>query len=1050
MHRDETSREDQGRQLEQSYSGHIDLLMLAKHAFEQRLLSLSHLDESKATLQNEGSGSHLSDLKDESVNEVINSHREENQAFDLASHAHLIHSRLSGGIAPVSTLTAHSHGFDPSHIVADFFKQLARLPESWSLGSSGLVPDPTQTFSDAARLQRHDGLTRGEYDIQSSNVTSHDRTEQLHEALFVENAINVGPIDAASWNTSLDFISVPVSPPSQTSIFDYLTPDPPASGLTPAAQLLGELSGVAPSTSQVECNFDHSSGAAQITSQSLGPISGSTTAPSAIATSTTSVIVTATEQAPTIIGAMAGQATTDATALQPFGAVQISDPDFGKTETVTVTLDQPGNGVLGNLGGGSYDAAHGIYTASGSAAQVTADLKGLVFVPTAHEVAPGQSVTTGLVIAVNDGLGGSTSDATTSVIVTATEQAPTIIGAMAGQATTDATALQPFGAVQISDPDFGKTETVTVTLDQPGNGVLGNLGGGSYDAAHGIYTASGSAAQVTADLKGLVFVPTAHEVAPGQSVTTGLVIAVNDGLGGSTSDATTSVIVTATEQAPTIIGAMAGQATTDATALQPFGAVQISDPDFGKTETVTVTLDQPGNGVLGNLGGGSYDAAHGIYTASGSAAQVTADLKGLVFVPTAHEVAPGQSVTTGLVIAVNDGLGGSTSDATTSVIVTATEQAPTIIGAMAGQATTDATALQPFGAVQISDPDFGKTETVTVTLDQPGNGVLGNLGGGSYDAAHGIYTASGSAAQVTADLKGLVFVPTAHEVAPGQSVTTGLVIAVNDGLGGSTSDATTSVIVTATEQAPTIIGAMAGQATTDATALQPFGAVQISDPDFGKTETVTVTLDQPGNGVLGNLGGGSYDAAHGIYTASGSAAQVTADLKGLVFVPTAHEVAPGQSVTTGLVIAVNDGLGGSTSDATTSVIVTATEQGINGLAVDTSTLMTATEAGALHHQPQPGDIHNGLVSLTYEHNDVIYPVVSLPPPSSAQGQLRAALLNANWSMMESGQDNHHVTPDLYSEDHVMTPTQNAPEHLTLPSSHIDDGHAPLFHDFHGH
>ncbi len=256
------------------------------------------------------------------------------------------------------------------------------------------------------------------------------------------------------------------------------------------------------------------------------------------------------------------------------------------------------------------------------------------------------------------------------------------------------------------------------------------------------------------------------------------------------------------------------------------------------------------------------------------------------------------------------------------VLVGATALPPTITGTVADQAATDNATIAPFGNVTIADANLGQTETVTVTLSAAANGSLTHLGGGSYNAATGVYTDTGSAAAVTAALDGLVFTPTLHEVAPGQTVTTGFTVADIDSAAQTATDGTTSVVATAVATRPGITGTTTSEAMTDATTLKPFANVTITDVNFGQTETVTVTLSAAASGILSNLGGGSYNAATGVYTDIGTAALVTAAVDALIFTPITPESSSGATVPVSFTIGDTDTAGASAGVATTNVVIT--------------------------------------------------------------------------------------------------------------------------------
>jgi hypothetical protein len=500
---------------------------------------------------------------------------------------------------------------------------------------------------------------------------------------------------------------------------------------------------------------------------------------------------------------------------------------------------------------------------------------------------------------------------------------PTINGTEAGQAISDQQTIAPFADVAIADTNIEQTETLTVTLSAAANGTLTNLGGGAYNTATGVYTVTGAASAVTAALAGLAFTPTLHQVSVGQAVTTGFTIGDIDTASESATDSTTTVVATAIAVPPIISGTGASLTITDQTTISPFAQLVIADANIDQTETVTVTLSAAANGTLANLGGGTYDAAAGIYTVTGTASQVTATLNGLVFTPTQQQVEPGLAVTTDFTIDDTDTVSQTASDSTTAVVVVAVAVAPTISGTEAGQEISDQETITPFASVVIADANLGQTDTVTVTLSTAANGTLTNLGEGTYDAAAGVYSVTGTASEVTAALNALTFTPTPYQVAFGQTVTTGFAISDTDTAAESATDSTTTVIATAKAVPPTINGTGAGQQISDPGRISPLANVVIADPNPGQTETVTVTLSATANGTLTNLGGGAYDVATGVYTDVGTSAAVTTALDGLEFTPTSQQVAPGQTVTTRFTINDTDTAGASATDTTTSVIATA-------------------------------------------------------------------------------------------------------------------------------
>jgi hypothetical protein len=379
-----------------------------------------------------------------------------------------------------------------------------------------------------------------------------------------------------------------------------------------------------------------------------------------------------------------------------------------------------------------------------------------------------------------------------------------------------------------------------------------------------------------------------------------------------TSDKNGGTLLTAVDKNNDLPPAISGMASNgnDHAPFDPLQDITVSTLISGQIETATLSLSTAADGTLSNFGGGSYDAANLTYSDTGTAAQITNDLRNLIYTPTEYQTTPGNTVNTGFSLAVTDG----TMQAATpfNVAVTALNDPPVVSGGTSWQDAYWNVPFNVFAGVTITDPNYGASETVTLSgglfaLAAPVDGVS------LTEVSAGIYTLSaGSPAAVTAALDAVTFTPTTSNPALGFTISN-LGVSVSDGIAPP---ATATYNVSA--GLPILTGVPATQSVASKASIAPFSTGVITDSAYFTSESVSIILTPngaqsgPGTDADGTLTGtGLTKTGVGTYVlAAGSPAAVTSELESLVFHSTA--VAAGQTATTGFIVSIFDGA--TTSD----------------------------------------------------------------------------------------------------------------------------------------
>ena len=307
--------------------------------------------------------------------------------------------------------------------------------------------------------------------------------------------------------------------------------------------------------------------------------------------------------------------------------------------------------------------------------------------------------------------------------------------------------------------------------------------------------------------------------------------------------------------------------------------IVINDVDSANV-TASLILSDSAAGSLSTATSGSvtstYNAVTGVWNASGAIADVNALLANLTYTPSLLYLFPFTIATS-----VDDGV--ATITGSKSMTMGLLNFAPNATNLNAGQTFTEDTPLNLTNIV-ISDID-SPNATATLTLSNTAAGSLSSGSSGevtsTYNAATGVWSASGAIADVNTLLAGLTFTPALN-----YNSNFTIATRVDDGVAPAITG-TKAMTGIAVNDAPTASNLNAAESFTEDTPLNLTNIV-VSDVDSA-TVTATLTLSAPAAGSLNTATSGAvtstYNAATGIWSASGAIANVNTLLAGLTFTP---------------------------------------------------------------------------------------------------------------------------------------------------------------------
>ena len=606
--------------------------------------------------------------------------------------------------------------------------------------------------------------------------------------------------------------------------------------------------------------------------------------------SNTSVTVTGNNSI-SLTGINQNYANTDTSTLQPFATLSLSDSDSNDKDSATISFPTA-NGTLSLNGTNLTPVLSGVlanYTlATTTAASLQQTLQNIIFTPTPHQSTSGNTITTNLTLSIN-GSNSSYDHASNTTTLTVNSSSAPIINGVSYNADTGV--LSVSGSNILESGDFNLVLNNFILSSNTGqlilsaandtlsnvsvNGFNVNLNSADKALVNALFTSNGSNNNYT--------------------LTTS---ALWDGAGSNTG----SNPVTVTGNNTISLSGFSNSQISDITTTHPFSTLIINDSDVNDQDSASISFPTA-NGTLSLNGINLTPVINGtqaVYSfAASSAASLQQSLQSLIFTPTAHQLNPGYTVTSNFALTVNGSNSSldTASNATTQITVTSSA-VPRLI---ASSYNANTGFLTVYGSnilnAQNNSLVLGNLKLITGSNSYTLNATtdtLSNLTANSFTVSLGsldknivnsFFTTNGTS------VNGNSYILSAS--------------ADWDGSGSAANNAC-SVLVSGNNTL-NVSGFSNVSQLSDLNTISPFSTVIINDSDNNDTVSANISF-AAANGSLSGSNLSTGVITNGIISYSLSAtspSNLQQTLENLVFIPTPHQVAAGQTVTTSLNLIIN-------------------------------------------------------------------------------------------------------------------------------------------------